>query len=37
MPGSSRVCFFDFSHDVVCVDTDPGKIGMLELGEVTIY
>ena len=33
----SGVCFSDFGHDVVCVDKDPRKIGMLEKGEVPIY
>ncbi|WP_296765403.1 UDP-glucose/GDP-mannose dehydrogenase family protein [Sediminimonas sp.] len=33
----SGVCFSDFGHDVVCVDRMPGKIEMLERGEVPIY
>lgn len=33
----SGVCFSDFGHDVTCVDKDPGKIEMLERGEVPIY
>jgi UDPglucose 6-dehydrogenase len=33
----SGVCFSDFGHDVICVDKDPGKIAMLERGEVPIY
>ena len=33
----SGVCFSDFGHDVVCVDIDPQKIEMLELGKVPIY
>ena len=33
----SGVCFSDFGHDVVCVDKAPGKIEMLERGEVPIY
>ncbi len=33
----SGVCFSDFGHDVVCVDTDPGKIERLNRGEVPIY
>ncbi|MEO3413446.1 UDP-glucose/GDP-mannose dehydrogenase family protein [Roseovarius sp. CAU 1744] len=33
----SGVCFSDFGHDVVCVDKDPGKIALLEGGEVPIY
>lgn len=32
-----RVYFSDFGHDVVCVDKAPGKIAMLERGEVPIY
>ncbi|PTX40350.1 UDP-glucose dehydrogenase [Allosediminivita pacifica] len=33
----SGVCFSDFGHEVVCVDRDPGKIEMLERGEVPIF
>ena len=33
----SGVCFSDFGHDVICVDKDPGKIEMLERGEVPIF
>lgn len=33
----SGVCFSDFGHEVICVDRDPKKIGMLEAGEVPIY
>ncbi|MAM57848.1 MAG: UDP-glucose 6-dehydrogenase [Salinicola sp.] len=33
----SGVCFSDFGHEVVCVDRDPGKIEMLEKGEVPIF
>ena len=33
----SGVCFSDFGHDVICVDKDAGKIGMLNRGEVPIY
>ena len=33
----SGVCFSDFGHEVICVDKDPAKIGMLERGEVPIY
>ena len=33
----SGVCFSDFGHEVICVDKDPGKIEMLERGEVPIY
>ena len=33
----SGVCFSDFGHDVVCVDKNPDKIGMLKRGEVPIY
>lgn len=33
----SGVCFADFGHDVVCVDTDPGKIARLQAGQVPIF
>ena len=33
----SGVCFSDFGHEVICVDKDPGKIDMLNRGEVPIY
>ena len=33
----SGVCFSDFGHDVVCVDKDPNKVGMLTRGEVPIF
>lgn len=33
----SGVCFADFGHDVVCVDTDPAKIARLKAGEVPIF
>jgi UDPglucose 6-dehydrogenase len=33
----SGVCFSDFGHDVVCVDTDGAKIEALQRGEVPIY
>ncbi len=33
----SGVCFSDFGHDVVCVDTNSDKIARLERGEVPIY
>ena len=33
----SGVCFSDFGHEVVCVDTDAAKIARLEAGEVPIY
>ena len=33
----SGVCFSDFGHRVVCVDTDPDKIARLQAGEVPIY
>jgi UDPglucose 6-dehydrogenase len=33
----SGVCFSDFGHHVVCVDSDARKIEMLERGEVPIY
>ncbi len=33
----SGVCFSDFGHDVVCVDTSPEKVDMLNRGEVPIF
>lgn len=33
----SGVCFADFGHEVVCVDKDPAKIDMLQLGDVPIF
>ncbi|MEM7727711.1 MAG: UDP-glucose/GDP-mannose dehydrogenase family protein [Pseudomonadota bacterium] len=33
----SGVCFADFGHEVVCVDTDPAKIATLEGGGVPIF
>jgi UDPglucose 6-dehydrogenase len=33
----SGVCFSDFGHDVVCLDSNPDKIAMLERGEVPIF
>ncbi|MEM9585179.1 MAG: UDP-glucose/GDP-mannose dehydrogenase family protein [Pseudomonadota bacterium] len=33
----SGVCFSDFGHQVICVDMDPGKIDMLNAGDVPIY
>jgi len=33
----SGVCFSDFGHHVVCVDSDKGKISALKDGEVPIY
>ena len=33
----SGVCFSDFGHDVVCVDTQPDKIARLNDGEVPIF
>ncbi|MCA1775874.1 MAG: UDP-glucose/GDP-mannose dehydrogenase family protein [Loktanella sp.] len=33
----SGVCFSDFGHDVVCVDTSSEKIAKLNAGEVPIY
>ncbi|MFV0359077.1 UDP-glucose dehydrogenase family protein [Tropicimonas sp.] len=33
----SGVCLSDFGHEVVCVDKNPDKIGMLERGEVPIF
>jgi UDPglucose 6-dehydrogenase len=31
------VFFWDFGHEVVCVDKDPAKIDMLKAGQVPIY
>ncbi|MEM1345819.1 MAG: UDP-glucose/GDP-mannose dehydrogenase family protein [Pseudomonadota bacterium] len=33
----SGVCFSDFGHDVICVDTNADKIAMLERGEIPIF
>ncbi len=33
----SGVCFSDFGHEVVCVDKNPDKIGLLNEGVVPIY
>ena len=33
----SGVCFSDFGHEVICVDSDPEKISLLNVGEVPIY
>ncbi len=33
----SGACFADFGHDVICVDTDAGKIERLQKGEIPIY
>lgn len=33
----SGVCFSDFGHDVVCVDTSSEKIAKLNTGEIPIY
>ena len=33
----SGACFADFGHDVVCIDTDPAKIGALGRGEIPIF
>jgi UDPglucose 6-dehydrogenase len=33
----SGVCFADFGHDVVCVDTDSKKIDRLRAGQVPIF
>ncbi|MEM9230227.1 MAG: UDP-glucose/GDP-mannose dehydrogenase family protein [Pseudomonadota bacterium] len=33
----SGVCFSDFGHDVICVDTDAAKVTKLTAGEVPIY
>jgi len=31
------VCFADFGHDVICVDTNKEKIGLLKQGKIPIY
>jgi UDPglucose 6-dehydrogenase len=33
----SGVCFADFGHEVVCVDTDAAKVARLKAGEVPIF
>ncbi len=33
----SGACLADFGHEVVCVDTDQGKVGALRQGHVPIY
>ena len=33
----SGVCFSDFGHEVICVDSNPDKIATLARGEVPIY
>lgn len=33
----SGVCFSDFGHDVVCVDTDPAKITALNGGDIPLF
>ena len=33
----SGACFADFGHDVICVDSDAGKIAMLRDGKTPIY
>jgi UDPglucose 6-dehydrogenase len=33
----SGACFADFGHDVVCVDSDAGKIQRLNAGEIPIF
>jgi UDPglucose 6-dehydrogenase len=33
----SGVCFADFGHEVVCVDTDAAKVARLAAGEVPIF
>ena len=33
----SGACFADFGHDVVCIDSDPGKIERLQSGVMPIY
>ena len=33
----SGACFADFGHEVVCVDRDPARLELLELGRMPIY
>jgi UDPglucose 6-dehydrogenase len=33
----SGACFADFGHEVICVDSDAGKIDRLKRGEIPIY
>jgi UDPglucose 6-dehydrogenase len=33
----SGACFADFGHEVICADTDPGKIQALQKGEIPIF
>ncbi|MFC4270995.1 nucleotide sugar dehydrogenase [Sneathiella chungangensis] len=33
----SGTCFSEFGHDVICVDTDEGKIASLNAGQVPIF
>lgn len=33
----SGTCFADFGHNVICVDSDENKIGMINSGEMPIY
>ncbi|MFD0958221.1 UDP-glucose dehydrogenase family protein [Paenibacillus chungangensis] len=33
----SGVCYAEIGHEVVCVDKDSAKIGMLQAGEIPIY
>ncbi|WP_374374121.1 UDP-glucose/GDP-mannose dehydrogenase family protein [Dongia sp.] len=33
----SGACFSEFGHDVVCIDSDAGRIAGLERGEIPIY
>ncbi len=33
----SGACFADFGHDVVCIDSDPGKVESLRSGVMPIY
>ena len=33
----SGACFADFGHDVVCIDSDPGKVESLRNGVMPIY
>jgi len=33
----SGACFADFGHEVICVDRDPARLELLELGRMPIY
>jgi UDPglucose 6-dehydrogenase len=33
----SGACFSEFGHDVVCIDSDAGRISALQRGEIPIY